>query len=191
MNFKTTGFVATFLLAVSLCPILHGQITITPSNLTVGVGTNELVTLTASGTDIVTSADVIAIINNIDGTAPTFSSTGGILGQSIFSVAPNFGTNIPQAIDATFVPNPFGSIDGEDFLSLSFDTSALSPTDTFEVALEFNGTPTLFVGADGAIETNFVSPFTVTVVGDVPEPSSIVFLLATGSLAMLRRRKIA
>jgi len=190
MKFKNIGFVAAFLLAFSLGSILHGQISLSPSRVIVNVGANEVVNLTASGSDLVNNLDLIAIINGNNGTGPVFSAAP-VTGLSVLPATPFFGTNIPQAIDSTFTVATPSSVDGQDVVALSFDTTSLSPGDTFDLDLGFGGTDTLFSSAAaGAIETNFSSPIEISIV-DVPEPSSIAFLLGAGSLAMLRRRKRA
>lgn len=186
MNCKPTFFIATALFVMSLCPVVNGQLTIS-STSTVGIGASEAVILSAVGTDPVSN---LTLITASDG--PVVSSITG-LGLLAGNTPSHPAGAAPggTAVSSTFL-GPFNpqSIDGQDFVSVGFDTTALNVGDTFNLALSFSGVDTFFNDNSTDIDVNASDVFQITVVGEaIPEPSSAAFLLATGSLALLRRRK--
>lgn len=196
MNYKTLRLIAVALFVISFSGTLNGDIMLTVDNPTVRVGPNESIILTAAGIDPISNLDLVAVINAFDGSGPEIQSFTGL---GVFAgVTPAFppGGNPPaRATNLTFT-GPFTpvSIDGQDFVAIGFDTSALSVGDTFDLSLSFNSIDTVFTNNQDPnpfVNALFPEAFQITVVSNVPEPSSLALLLATGSLALLRRRKLA
>ena len=196
MNYKTSGFVAAiaFVVAMSFGPVLNAQITISVNNPTVGIGTNETVSLSATGTDPVAILTLVTVVDqNLPvATTPNISSISGVGGFS--GATSNFPTSLPAiATNPSFTLGSPVVIDGTDFATIGFDTSGLSAGDTFDLDLSFNGINSFFNDNNADIEAIFPESFVITVVDTeaIPEPSALVLLLAGGGVAMLRRRKLA
>ena len=199
MKSKITGFIAAALfLTVIFCgQNLNAQITITAEN-TIEIGSNETITLSATGNDAVSGVTLVTAVNNNDGSGPSIVD---VLGLGIFDgVAPVFSNGAdpqssPMAIIANIEQGGSQLIDPSEFASLSFDTSALEVGDEFFFGLTFGPQNTTFTNdtnqADPSVETIFQLTFPVTVVSSIPEPSSLALLLATSGFAVLRRRKVA
>ena len=204
MNFKIAGFVTTFLLVVALCPIVNGQAPMTigidapggPSvNASVGIGTDERITLTAFGADLISNLTFIADTGPAGPAVVSLTGEGFLAGNTpAFAAGAGLGN---QAISATFLGPPTAvSIPGQDFISVGFDTSALAVGSVFDVNLSVpagftpGGFNTFFNDNAGTDREVDPGTFTVTVEGAaVPEPSSAIVLLATGGLALLRRKR--
>ena len=199
MNFNITGMIAaaTFLAFISCGQSLDAQILITGEN-TIELGGADTIVFSASGSDPVSGVTFVTAVNNNDGSGPSIID---VLGLGAFDgVAPVFSggadpVSSPRAVIANFEQAGSQSIDGTDFVEVSFDTSTLSVGDEFFLTLALGAQETVFTndtdGADSSVDTNFQLTFPVTVVAAVPEPSSLALLLATGGLAVLRRRKQA
>ena len=195
MNFNINSFIAAaaFLAMISCGQNLNAQITISAEN-TIEIGSNETITFSASGTDSVSDVTLVAVVDQNTGSGPSIID---VIGLEVFDgAAVSFGPNAdpgtsPRAVVANFDVASPQLIDGTDFAAVSFDTSILEVGDFFDIALAFGIQETTFGNADGEVEAIFPDAFRVTVVSAVPEPSSLVLLLATGGLAVLRRRKQA
>ena len=197
MTYKISGFIAcaAFFIAMSFGQAVNGQITIT-STSTVGIGSSEFVNFTASGVDPVNVLTLATAINQNTGTDPDIVD---VVGLGFFGgVTPTFAggaaglpANSPQATVALFNSASTGVIDGQEFAAVELDTTGLSVGDVFDIDLAIGPSSTVFADGATAVDANFPSSFQITVVGAaIPEPSSVVLLLATGGLALVRRKRV-
>lgn len=207
MIFKTKLLTSSMaLVAMLICTSgVYSQVTL-ELDPTIGVGSNESIFISTSG-----FADVDALALTL-----VIGDGGTLLGGSTVDpdIVSIFGRGIlePGAVDSN--PSVFAAVstpqlnisstsisggavplDGLAIAEIFFDTSNLSPGDTFDVAFSAGaGTaPTLFFNAGAEVGTSFPDNFVVTVVGDspaIPEPSSAVVLFALGSIGMMRRKRV-
>jgi len=173
MTYRTSRFLAaaTFLVAMTLGPILNGQITISVNDSTVNVGTNEVVIFSASGTDLVDNLTFVSVIDQLAGTGPDIVDVTGL--GFFDGISPTFGGGItpaesPQAVISLF--NNLGasqSINGTDFVAVELDTSGLAVGDTFNIGLAFGPQSTVFSGNGAEVGASFPSTFLITVEDDI------------------------
>jgi len=207
----TKIFACALLAILTLNGYSQAQITL-DVDPTIEVGTNETVSLSGFGTDLLNVLNFILVVEdggpvlNGSSTAPSIVD---VAPASFFAGTPDidFSPGLqpgdePLAVigvvsDIAASASPGAS--GAPLISISFDTSDLVVGDTFDLSLEGGAqTTTLGFDPDGegaetasVVEVVFPESFEIEVVGSaVPEPSAICVLAGMGCAAMLRRRRL-
>jgi len=177
---------------------VYSQVTLT-LDPTISVGANESISLSTIGAADVDALNLTLVVGDggaILGGSDSSPEIVSVEGQGILAPSGTglFAVESPQVtITTNSISGGPVALDGAPVAEIFFDTTALSPGDTFNLSFDAGpGTnPTAFFAAGDLVETNFADNFVVTVVGGaaVPEPSSAVILLALGGMGLIRRNR--
>ena len=166
-----------------------------PNETTIGIGSNASIVLFSEGTNLpavdslelsISPASLIQLFSDFVATPEITNISGlGIFEGATTSFTPFSPLNgFPNRSDAEAVfsiPSSTALVDNAPIAEIFFDTSELSEGNLFNYSISG-----VFLNGNERFEANNAFNFVATV---VPEPSSAAFMLALGSVAMLRRKR--
>lgn len=205
--FKTFSTLAV--IAIVLAASLHEANAQTPggpivtTSSTIGIGSNETIFLSVEDSlqRAIDGISFVLVVNDGGATLGGAStdpaivnvSSAGLSTGSVTSFADVDGDVTTPTFPELAVVGTFAGFNAtlnntpDIFAAVSFDTSGLSPGDTFDLNLTGPGNISLFSNVGTTINLDFATPFVITA---IPEPSSAALLVSFGALALLRRKRI-